>query len=97
MNAGGTRGKTLDPSTCLASLVLLVGLGYLLFATFRPFLSALIWSAVLSYGLYPIFRWLVRTTGNSRVLSAAAMSIAVTVGFILPLPYLSFWSLYRTA
>ena len=90
MNDGGTGAKTGDPTTRLATLVFLVGLGYLLFATFRPFLSALVWSAVLSYGLYPLFTWLVQTTGNRRVLSAAAMSIAVTVGFILPLAYLSF-------
>ena len=90
MNDGETGAKTLEPSTCLASVVLLVGLGYLLFATFRPFLFPLIWSAVLSYGLYRPFCWLVRTTGNRRVLSAAGMSMAVTVGFILPLAYLSF-------
>ena len=35
------------------TVILLFGLGYLLFATFRPYLSDLIWSVVLSYGLYP--------------------------------------------
>jgi predicted PurR-regulated permease PerM len=45
--------KTLDPTARLVTLIFLVGLGYLLFSTFRPYFSALIWSAVLSYGLYP--------------------------------------------
>ncbi len=90
MNDEGTGKKVLEPTARLVSLAILVGLGYLLFATFKPFLSALIWSAVLSQGLYPLFRRLVQVTGHRRGLSAAVMSIAVTVGFILPLTYLSF-------
>ena len=73
----------------IAIWALLVGLGYLLFATFQPFFSALIWSAVLSYGLHPLYRKLVRATGNRTSLSAVVMSLAVTVGFILPLAYIS--------
>jgi len=67
----------------------MAGLGYLLFVTFLPFFSALIWSAVLSYGLYPLYCRLVRVTGDRRSLSAAVMSVGVTVGFILPLVYVS--------
>lgn len=84
-----TGAKTLDSGIRLARLALLVGLGYLVFATFQPFFSALIWSAVLSYGLHPLYRKLVRTTGNRTSLSAVVMSLAVTVGFILPLAYIS--------
>ena len=100
MQAGGREGvnvvndeltgaKNLEPGIRLARLALLVGLGYLLFATFQPFFSALIWSAVLSYGLHPLYRKLVRATGNRTSLSAVVMSLAVTVGFILPLAYIS--------
>jgi predicted PurR-regulated permease PerM len=82
--------KTLDSTARLVTLVFLVGLGYLLFATFRPYFSSLIWSAVLSYGLYPQYCKIVKLTGDRRSLSALVMSIAVTIGLILPLAYLSF-------
>ena len=90
MNDGDTGKKALDFTTRLVSLAIAAGLGYLLFATFAPFLSALIWSAVLCRGLYPTFGWLVHATGDRRGLSAAIMSLAVTIGIILPLTYLSF-------
>jgi len=89
VNEEVTGTKTLEPGIRLARLALMVGLGYLLFATFQPFFSALIWSAVLSYGLHPLYCRLVRLTGNRTTLSAVVMSLAVTVGFILPLAYMS--------
>ncbi len=49
----------------------------------------MIWSAVLSYGLYPAYSRLVRATGN-QTLSAVVMSLAVTVCLILPLAYVFF-------
>jgi len=84
-----TGAKTLESGIRLARLALLIGLGYLLFATFQPFFSALIWSAVLSYGLHPLYCRLVRATGNRKSLSAVVLSLAVTVGLILPLAYIS--------
>lgn len=82
--------KTLDQTARFVTVIFLVGLGYLLFATFRPYLSALIWSAVLSYGLYPQYCKIVALTGQRRSLSAFIMSLEVTVGLVLPLVYLSF-------
>lgn len=79
----------LEQVTWLTRLALLGGIGYLLFATFRPFFSALTWAAVLSYGLYPLYKRLVRATGDRHGLSAAVMSIGVTVGVVLPLVYVS--------
>jgi len=82
--------KTLDATARFVSVIFLVGLGYLLFAIFRPYLSGLIWSAVLSYGLYPQYCKIVAMTGQRRSLSAFLMSLEVTVGLLLPLAYLSF-------
>ena len=90
MDDGRREERTLDPTARLVSLIFLVGLGYLLFATFRPYFSALVWSAVLSYGLYPQYCRVVMLTGERRSLSASLMSVAVTIGVILPLAYLSF-------
>ncbi|MDH5668910.1 MAG: AI-2E family transporter [Nitrospira sp.] len=82
--------KTLDATSRFMTVVFLAGLGYLLFSTFQPYLSALVWSAVLSYGLYPQYCKIVELTGQRRSLSAFIMSLGVTVGFLLPLAYLSF-------
>jgi len=65
-------------------------LGYLLFATFRPYLSDLIWSAVLSYGLYPQYCRIVKLTGERRSPSAFLMSLEVPIDLVLPLVHLSF-------
>lgn len=90
MGEPSARAGLPEPGIQLTRLALLIGLGYLLLATFQPFFSALIWSAVLSYGLYPLFRRLVHATGGRRTLSATVMSIGVTVGLILPLAYVFF-------
>lgn len=74
----------------LTTMALWAGLASLLFVTFRPFFSALLWSAVLSYWLYPLYSRVVKLTRNRRSLSALVMSLGVTVGLILPLAYLSF-------
>ena len=82
--------KTLDPTARLVTPLFLVGFSYLLFATFPPYFSALIWSAVLLYGLYPQYCRIVELTRDRRSLSALVMSVAVTIGLVLPLGYLSF-------
>jgi hypothetical protein len=67
--------KSLDPTARFVTILFLVGLGHLLFATFRPYLSALIWSAVLSYGLYPQYCKIPALTGQRQSLSAFLMSL----------------------
>lgn len=87
VNDGLTEPQSPEPGVRLIRLALMVGLGYLLFATFRPFFSALTWAAVLSYWLYPLYSRLSRATGDRKSLSAAVLSLGVTVGLILPLAY----------
>lgn len=86
---GPPAPQTLDAGVRQTRLALLLALAYLLFATFSPFFSPLIWSAALSYGLYPLYGRLVRATGQRRSLSAVIMSLGVTIGLILPLAYMS--------
>jgi len=85
-----TPSRTFESGIQLTRLALLVGLSYLIFSTFKPFFSALLWSAALSYGLHPLYSRLVRATGERRTLSAVIMSFGVTVGLIIPIAYLSF-------
>jgi len=68
---------------------LALGLGYLLFLTFQPFLSDILWAAVLCYALYPLQRRLVRVTGGRANLSALLMCLLVMIAIVLPVLYLS--------
>jgi predicted PurR-regulated permease PerM len=58
-------------------------------ALLSPFLSPLLWAAVLCYALNPAYSWLVRVSGGRRALSALAMCVVLTVGIIAPLTYVA--------
>jgi len=70
-------------------LVLAIGLLMLSVALLSPFLSPLLWAAVLCYALNPVYAWLVRVSGGRRALSALAMCVVLTVGIIAPMAYLA--------
>lgn len=80
--AGGQTGRVIR-------IVLAVGLLALGLAVFSPFVSPLLWAAVLCYALYPLYTRLVRATGGRRALSALVMCLILTGGVIVPLVYLS--------
>jgi predicted PurR-regulated permease PerM len=86
-----SESTTRDPDQLarLARLGLAAGIVYLLFQTFRPFLPAIAWGAVLAYALYPVHKRLVRAIKGQKALSAVLMCGAVTLTLILPLLYLS--------
>jgi predicted PurR-regulated permease PerM len=69
--------------------VLVAGILALGLAVFSPFVSPLLWAAVLCYALYPFYSRLVRATGGRRALSALVMCLILIVGVIVPLVYLS--------
>lgn len=64
-------------------------IAYLFLLTLSPFFSALAWSAILAYGLYPVYRYLRRVTSWRPSLCAFLMCILLTLGVILPLFTLS--------
>lgn len=80
-----------DQVSRLLRLGLLLGVGYAVFSVFSPFLSAIAWAAILSYALYPVYRRIVDLTRGRTSASAFVMCVAVTLGIILPLFYLSFF------
>jgi predicted PurR-regulated permease PerM len=64
-------------------LVCLGLLGYWTFILIRPFLTILIWSAIIAVALYPVFDWLSRALRGLRVLAAVlvtACSLLVMLG-----------------
>ena len=62
-------------------LVLLLG-GCLL--VLRPFMSALLWAAVLCFSSWPIYRRLLKLLGNRRTLAALVMSLGMILVVLLP-------------
>ena len=78
-----------DPTGRVVRICLAVGILALTLAVFSPFLSALLWAAILSYALYPFYMKVTRLSGGRRALSALGMCLAMTIGLIGPLVYLS--------
>lgn len=50
-----------------------------------PFLTALIWAAILASTSWPLFLWLNRKVGNRRTLTAALMTVLGTVALLGPI------------
>ena len=50
-----------------------------------PFLTALIWAAILASTSWPAFRWLDRSVGGRRTLAASLMTLTVTVVLLGPI------------
>lgn len=76
----------LSPSSdrFLAVLALtLLGAGCLL--VLWPFLTALVWTAILASTSWPAFLWLDRRVGGRRTLAAILMTLAVTVVLLGPI------------
>jgi predicted PurR-regulated permease PerM len=61
----------------------LLGAGCLL--VLWPFLTALIWAAILASTSWPIFLWLDRLVGKRRTLAATLMTLLVTVVLLGPI------------
>jgi predicted PurR-regulated permease PerM len=73
--------KKLEENLGWVVVVLLLG-GCLL--VLRPFLSAVLWAAVLCFTSWPIYRRLLRLLGGRRTLAALVMSLAMILIVLLP-------------
>ena len=60
----------------------LLGIGCLL--VLRPFLSAVVWAAILASTSWPAFLWMDRLVGARRTLAASLMTLLVTVVLLGP-------------
>ncbi len=65
----------------IGALVLL-GIGCL--AVLWPFLSALLWAAVLCFSTWPAYTWFERTLGGRRTLAALLMTLLVALVLVAP-------------
>jgi predicted PurR-regulated permease PerM len=62
------------------------------FLVLRPFLSAIIWAAVLAYSTWPLFERLKKRLGGREALAAAVMILAVACILVIPIAVLA-WSM----
>jgi predicted PurR-regulated permease PerM len=74
-------GKPIEQILGIGALVLLaIGCALVLW----PFLSALLWAAVICYSTWPIYSRVERAMGGRRTLAAALMTLAVAVVLVAP-------------
>ena len=66
-------------------LLLLLGLGYLLYLVLSPFFAPIAWALFIAFLIHPLHRWLSRSHGGRAWLSAALLSILVLVLVLGPL------------
>ncbi len=73
--------SNLEPKIGLAILVVLIA-GCLL--VLRPFISALLWAAVLCFASWPVYRRLLGLVRNHRTLAALLMCLLLVLLFLTP-------------
>ena len=67
------------------ALLLLLGLGYLLYLVLSPFFAPMAWALFIAFLIHPLHRWLTRKLGGRAWLSAALLAILVLVLVLGPL------------
>ncbi len=74
-------GKPIEQILGIGALLLLaIGCAIVLW----PFLSALLWAAVICFSTWPIYRWCERALGGRRGLAAALMTLLVALVLVAP-------------
>ncbi|WAH57205.1 AI-2E family transporter [Pseudomonas silvicola] len=73
----------------LVQIILLVLLGACLWVM-APFISALLWGAILAYASWPLMRLLTRWLGGRETLAASILTLGWILLVILPLVWLGF-------
>src|SRR4029450_13628954 len=74
-------GKHIEQILGIGALLLLaIGCAVVLW----PFLSALLWAAVICFSTWPIYTWCERTVGGRRGVAAALMTLSVALVLVAP-------------
>lgn len=69
----------------LAAAVLI----YLIYVIISPFMTILVWSAVLTVTFYPVFEWLAARLGDRRRLAAAALTLLGLLIVVGPISWMA--------
>ena len=77
-------GKPIEQILGIGALLLLsIGCAFVLW----PFLSSLLWAAVICYSTWPIYTWCERILGGHRGLTAALMTLLVALVLVAPFAF----------
>ncbi len=87
MDARGTGANGQVERQVAAILLLILAVGC--FLVLRPFLSAALWAAILSFSTWPIYQRLERMTGGRRALAAAVITAVAAMLFAIPVAALA--------
>ncbi|HEX9072193.1 MAG TPA: AI-2E family transporter [Pseudolabrys sp.] len=85
-------GRDLDTTPFIEIAIRLVALGLLLYWSLilvSPFISIVIWSAVLTVALYPVFEWIAFRLGGRRRLAAVLITLLSLLVVIGPATWLA--------
>ena len=74
-------GKPIEQTLGIGSLLLLA---IACFLVLWPFLSALLWAAVIAFSTWPLYTWCERSSGGRAWLAAAMMMVLVVVVLVAP-------------
>jgi len=80
--SGRTQSGWADVAIRLALVALVV---YWSFLLLRPFIAILIWAAILSVALYPIYLWLKRVLGGRSTLASFVLTLLALVVILGPI------------
>jgi predicted PurR-regulated permease PerM len=79
--AGSAQNSWADIAIRLVLVALII---YWSFLVLRPFMSVLIWAAILSVALYPIYHWLIRVLGGRSTLASFLLTCLALVVLLGP-------------
>lgn len=81
--------QAIPKASRLTHIALMVGTLALAGLILSPLFSPILWAVVLVYALYPLYGLVLRVTGGRESLSAFLLCAIMTIGFLLPLFYLT--------
>ena len=81
--------QTISKASRFTHIGLMVGTLALAGLILSPLFSPILWAVILVYALYPLYGRVLRATGGREALSAFLLCTIMTIGFLLPLFYLT--------
>jgi predicted PurR-regulated permease PerM len=88
MKQGEDQDKKLSPFGMAFFAACFLVLGYLLYRVFNPFFSTLIWACALTVVFHPLFRVMLRISGERRTIASLTTCVLILILIVLPVTFL---------
>ena len=84
-NQGSVPGEATNRWADVAiRFALVAAIIYWSFLLLKPFIAILIWAAILSVALYPVYKWLQRVLGGRSTLSSFLVTVVALLVILGP-------------